>query len=668
MQKIIFLLFFIFHFALPAFSQQAYIDSLQAIIALDKHDNNEMSAYNLLAVNCFRDNPEKAKTYLAACIKLANSANNFEKESNAYTLLLSIYQVGGKMDSAMYCVNSLKKIAIKAPDNTKVMGNYNQALGLFHKKNGDFKTALPYLLAAAKYAEINTTNKASIAGQWLNVGNLYQDLGNYNNAMLYHIKALRLFEDAGNKLGESFCYNSICINYMQLKQYSKSLEYAQKSLALKTFLKDKRGMCNSLISVGDAYKGMVNWKESLTNYEAALKIAKEEKIPIEEANCYFNLAKMFAAQHKDSIAIAYFKNTRMLAAQLNNKLMTANADVELTALSKNIDSLKNAEKVLVASLATFKETGSLDKEVDNYKRLADFYAAGKQYDKALENITKYYSAKDSMTGLEVQVQLKTLEEEYNSDKKKKEISLLKIDNELQQQKFQKQRLLMIAAAVFALLAIAGIWLLMNRNKLKQQMKELGLRNQIAADLHDEVGSSLSSIHMLSQMAAMPGNEASHQDILTRMSTNAKETMEKMGDIVWMIKPEQTEAASLSQRMERFAYDICSSKSIEVSMKLGDLENAKLSMQQRKNIYLIFKEALNNSVKYSGSQKVDVAVIKEDKKLLLTIKDFGKGFNPVNVLAGNGLDNMSSRAKEMNGDLVISSNEFKGTEVQLIIPA
>ncbi len=199
------------------------------------------------------------------------------------------------------------------------------------------------------------------------------------------------------------------------------------------------------------------------------------------------------------------------------------------------------------------------------------------------------------------------------------------------------------------------------------MKELQLRNQIAADLHDEVGSSLSSIHMLSQMAAKPGNEATHKDILERMSTNTKETMDKMGDIVWMIKPGETEAGSLKQRMERFAYEICSSKNIAVAMQLDELDKVKLTMEQRKNVYLIFKEALNNAVKYSGTEKIEIAAMVQSKKLILQVKDFGKGFNSNSIKKGNGLDNMQHRAKDLGALLALNSNSTDGTNLTLTLP-
>lgn len=228
------------------------------------------------------------------------------------------------------------------------------------------------------------------------------------------------------------------------------------------------------------------------------------------------------------------------------------------------------------------------------------------------------------------------------------------DKELQQQKLQRRGLLMIGSAVLAILVILGTWLLMNRNKLRQQMKELELRNRIAADLHDEVGSSLSSIHMLSQMAAQPGNEKTNVDILKRMSSNAKETMDKMGDIVWMIKPGETEAGSLKQRMERFAYEICTGKNISLQLALDEIENVKLTIEQRRNIWLIFKEAVHNAVKYSGSEKIEITASEQNRTFILQVIDFGKGFDSSMAKKGNGLDNMQERAKSLNGNLLIET--------------
>jgi signal transduction histidine kinase len=173
--------------------------------------------------------------------------------------------------------------------------------------------------------------------------------------------------------------------------------------------------------------------------------------------------------------------------------------------------------------------------------------------------------------------------------------------------------------------------------------------------------------MLSQMASQRGDDVVHKDILSRMSSNAKETMDKMGDIVWMIKPGEAEAANLKQRMERFAYEISSSKNISLQLSVDELEKLKLTMEQRKNIWLIFKEAVNNAVKYSGTDKMEISSRTEGKELLLLVKDFGKGFDTGVIKKGNGLDNMQQRAADLQADLLVDSVAGEGTRVALRLP-
>jgi len=120
-------------------------------------------------------------------------------------------------------------------------------------------------------------------------------------------------------------------------------------------------------------------------------------------------------------------------------------------------------------------------------------------------------------------------------------------------------------------------------------------------------------------------------------------------------------------MERFAYEICGSKNISCSLELSGLDNLKFTMDQRKNIYLVFKESVNNAVKYSGTDKMEVAASVHQKQLLLRIHDFGRGFNLSEVVAGNGLENIRNRATELRGRLEIETSPNNGTSIHLVIP-
>ncbi|RYY56391.1 MAG: tetratricopeptide repeat protein [Chitinophagaceae bacterium] len=648
--------------------QSVYVDSLLRIVAMEKRDDASLKALLQLAIECHRADPGKGKAYLHKLVNMSIAAANYDRECAAYSLLLSIYQEEGHTDSSLYCLDGLRSVAQKAPASNKVQTNYNQAMGRYYAKKGDHKTALPFALAAVRLAEEGNIDKSHIAGQWLNAGDVYESLADYNNAMVCNLKALHFFEGAGNKLGESFCYNNIAAVYINLRQYGKALSYARKSLDLKKELGDQRSICTSLESLGNIYIGLDSLQQALSSYRQALAISMTQKMPIEEATCYFSMAKIFSALRNDSLAIVYYLKTKSLAERLGNELIAANAEMELAGLLTGRNVAHETESNLVASLRVFQNTGNLENEAANYKRLSEFYARNKKYDKALNFSTKYHAIKDSIAGAGIQLQLNTLEEKYNSDKKEKEIQLLKKDQELQKQTLFRQRSMSVATAILLALAVLGIALLVNRNRLRQRMKELELRNQIAADLHDEVGSSLSSIHILSQMASVAASEPARQDILARMNNNALETMDKMGDIVWMIKPGENDSGGLRQRMKRLADEMAGLKGVDCIVELDELENLRLTWAQRKNIYLVFKEAIHNALKYSGATSINVMASVQAGSLTMKITDNGRGFDPVTVRHGNGLENMQKRATELKGKLSIMSAPGAGTVVEFVIPA
>ncbi len=657
-------------FLLPGISkgQQNIEDSLNKIIAENKNDADVAKAYSALSYEYTRKDAAKSRAYTNAAIAIAHKINDTKRLSTSYSQLVYWFHNAGNSDSAEYYLKLAKNLAQYAIESEKdaITSNYYTCAALYYRRTGDNQKAIPFFENAIALL-IKMGDKESTAGQTLNLGNAYLELGNYKKATEKHLKALKIFEEIGSDRGISFCYQSLSSSFTQLKQYNQALLYANKSLKIKTALNDRRGLGTAQSGLGNVYLGMGDFDKALIHFTESLSYAREQKNLPEEQGNYLSIAKVYAAKKEIKQAIEYFNKSKELAKQLKNNTTVAAIDAELIALQYKTEKTELSESKLMSTIDLFKQQGDLNRQATGIKNMVDFYTANKQYDKALDYTNKYHQAIDSIRNNDLQIQIKKMEEQYTVDKKEKEITLLKKDKELQRQKLFRQRSLFAGAALLLLLSFVGIGLLINRNKLKQRMKELELRNQIAADLHDEVGSSLSSIHMLSQMATQQGNEATHKDILTRMSGNAKETMDKMGDIVWMIKPGESEGTSLKQRMERFAYEICSSKNIGTSIELDELGKVKLTMEQRKNVYLIFKEALNNAVKYSETEKADIRATVQNKELTLMIKDYGKGFDAETTGRGNGLDNMKHRASEMNGTLQVNSSAREGTEIILKVP-
>lgn len=663
------LLIFLFLIQLPQMvAQQGVEDSLHKVIADYKDEGEVARAYNSLAFEYSRKDLVKSRGYLNSAIAIGKRTGNYKRLSASYSQLVYLLHDIGKPDSAEYYIGQVKNLYEQADEAEKneVGSNYYTVAALYYKRTGDYQKAIPFFEKAIELF-IKMKDRQSTAGQMLNLGNTYLAFGKYEKATEQHLKSLRIFEEIRNDRGISFCYQSLSNSFTQLKRYDQALTYANKSIQIKTALNDRKGIGSAQSNLGDIYLGLGNYDKSIFHFTNSLQIAREVKSLPDELGNYLNIAKVYKAKNEFKPAVDYFNQGKLLAKQLKDSSSLAVIETELIVLQSKADATVAAENKLKSNIDLLEERGDLNRQASGFKSMVDFYVANKEFDKALEYNNKYHQVIDSIANNDLQLQIKKMEELYNIEKKEKEITILKKDQQLNRARLQKQKVFQYGAVLlFGLVLLSG-FLLFNRYTMRQRMKELELRNRIAADLHDEVGSSLSSIHMLSQMASQRGDDVVHKDILSRMSSNAKETMDKMGDIVWMIKPGEAEAANLKQRMERFAYEISSSKNISLQLSVNELEKLKLTMEQRKNIWLIFKEAVNNAVKYSGTDKMEISSRTEGKELLLLVKDFGKGFDTGVIKKGNGLDNMQQRAADLQADLLVDSVAGEGTRVALRLP-
>lgn len=209
-----------------------------------------------------------------------------------------------------------------------------------------------------------------------------------------------------------------------------------------------------------------------------------------------------------------------------------------------------------------------------------------------------------------------------------------------------------------------------RYRLQAALRMEKLRTRIATDLHDDIGATLSSITMYSESIRGPVKEQIPQlePILNKIGETSRNMISSMSDIVWAINPANDAGEKLVQRMESYARDICAVKQVSLLFEADEkLKDLNLSLELRKNIYLIFKEALNNALKYAEATQINIQITGKQNQLLLQVSDNGKGFEETRSDKGNGLKNMEMRAKEIHALLNISSDSNKGTMVELQCP-
>jgi signal transduction histidine kinase len=181
-----------------------------------------------------------------------------------------------------------------------------------------------------------------------------------------------------------------------------------------------------------------------------------------------------------------------------------------------------------------------------------------------------------------------------------------------------------------------------------------------------MGSTLTSINIISTVAM---EEKQEQEKLKKYFQKIKDhsgrMMESMSDMVWAINPVNDNFEKVILRMKEFAAEILEPARINYHFtEEGLLENTYLNLEQRKDIYMIFKEAVNNVVKYSGATELTVLLQRTAQHLVMIIRDNGSGFDTAKANPGNGLKNMKSRAEEMGATIQIDSLSGNGTTISL----
>lgn len=231
-----------------------------------------------------------------------------------------------------------------------------------------------------------------------------------------------------------------------------------------------------------------------------------------------------------------------------------------------------------------------------------------------------------------------------------------------------------SVAFYILLLVSAIIYFWTIYNFRQRIKVENMRNQIASDLHDEVGATLSSIGIFAQTLQKRMNKGTPENlpIVEKIMASSDETITNLRDTVWAINPSNDDMPKLLEKMRAFAYQILTAKEIPLQFENGfeTMLSMKISMEQRRNVYLMFKETIHNIVKHANASQVIIEAKREKDCVRLTIQDNGKGFDCDllrGVSDGNGLKNLERRANECFIKLKIESKIGEGTTVSMLIP-
>ena len=223
--------------------------------------------------------------------------------------------------------------------------------------------------------------------------------------------------------------------------------------------------------------------------------------------------------------------------------------------------------------------------------------------------------------------------------------------------------------VFISLVVAGILYAVFKYRIHQLVILQKVRNRIATDLHDDIGSTLTNIHILTELSRNNIDKPAEASLfLNRISEEIGNSNQALDDIVWSINTDNDSMEQIVTRMRRYAAEVFDNDNILYTLHLDErLIHKKPGMELRRDVYLIFKELLNNIYKHAFAKKVTIEIVSGRRNLQIRIEDDGIGFDPQKAVNRNGLKNILSRVNKWKGSYTLSSLPGKGTTIQIILP-
>ncbi len=219
-----------------------------------------------------------------------------------------------------------------------------------------------------------------------------------------------------------------------------------------------------------------------------------------------------------------------------------------------------------------------------------------------------------------------------------------------------------------LLAVTSLLYLLYRYRVKQILKVERIRQKLSNDLHDDIGSTLNSVNLFTKMEMMQPGKGEY---LPQIKDGVQSAITGVRDIIWILDKEPETIESIFGRISSFSLPMTQAAGCGLEIIIADdLKQYSLAAEEKRNVYLVIKEAVNNCIKYAGCKTIRLEAVKENNQVIITIADDGKGFDNTGKIkvseggGGNGLKNMQLRCNEIKWKLAVDSAPGKGTSIQL----
>ncbi len=606
------------------------IDSLKrSFHGMENGQERLATAYLIAKKTLFKD-PDTTLKYLSIVLKDSATYEASDAMANCLNALSVYYFNKSQFDSTIFYANKAYGLYAVTGNKTKLMAPLkNEALARRHQ--GEFESALLVFFEILEfYKKENKTNK--IASTLNDIGNTYTYLKDNKQALKYQSEALNYLKDAPNPRLEGNVLNSIGYTYDQMGHEDSAIAYYERSLVFKKQSGNIYGLTITLNNICTK----IDYHKEAEKCESCYRelLAEQRKIHDSKgiARTFLNLSVLFSAHAKCELALLNLDSARYYLA-FSDDLFLKQKYFKLYAKTLN-----TCDQGLLAY-----------QYMDSLVKLNDSIYASEKRKELLELDTKY----------------QTLQ-------KTESINRLQIENANSQLEVQKQRWQISFLMIF-LISLAGgaVFLILYIRQRQQKLKEVALvkmreaeRIRIARDMHDEIGSGLTRISLISEQLRMSDDpQRTLEGPVTKIISQSRNLSKSLKEILWAIDPSNDTLSELVFYLRDYVYDFSDATQNECTLDLPDDDlDQEVSVEIRRNLFLVSKEILNNVAKHAQASQVEFILQHKENIVSLQITDNGCGFDLEQYKAGIGLESIRIRSEKIGAQCEIQSETGKGTTV------
>lgn len=640
---------------------QYYDKAKQAAGALNDHFLNGLIALQQSQQKSHSGEYEQAEKFCNTALKHFLVTDSIDYQAQTYNELGFIVEKSGKYEEATkYNLNAIR--LFEKTGNIKEAANTGGNQAIVYYKLGRKEDAIRMFRQSAAARETIHDVKG-LAATYGNLATVYL-LINEDSAKKYYALQLLNAERSGVKANIAQAYVNNMAVLSRQKKYKESLEHEQKAIQLFSELGDKNKLGTRYASAGTLYHLL----DDSLSAEKYFSLSEAMGYELKSKPLLQNLWQQKAGFYKtrNDISRAFDAHTKYYLYK--DSLVNEKTATNIAALQTKYDTEKKDNEI--QRLQTADHIQQLELERQNALLKGNKLEAQKK-EQEIILLTQEQKLKDEDLKLKEELLtrqallVKTNEQQLKIAEQEKALQ----DKELQREKLVKQMVIgaLIIAAIIAFILFSRYKL---KRKLEEQKKILAIRDNISKDLHDEIGSTLTSINILSNISqkAFAKDPEQAKEMLQQISTQTKTIQQNMSDIVWSLRPENESIENFEVRMREFAVQILESNNIKTKFYFDEeLQGEILPQNSRKDLLLIYKEAINNIVKHAIASEVDITFRKALNKAILIIQDDGIGIKSLgNTSSGTGTKTMEQRAKAI-GALLNISRKDGGTNVTVELP-